>query len=312
VDKGPVPGAVVSGAVREVGAPAPGSSAPGSPATELAERYGLGQSGVRPSLRAYIGQLWRRRHFILAFANAKTVAMYTNARLGQVWQVLTPLMNAAVYFLIFGLLLKTRGGVENYIAFLVAGIFVFNFTQRAVLVGSRAISDNLGLIRALHFPRAALPLSLTLVELQQLLVSIVVLGTIVLVTGEPLTWSWLLLVPALLLQSLFNVGLCLAIARFGAKMTDVSQMLPFLLRAWQYSSGVFYSIEHFSRTAPEWARLILTVNPGAVYIELVRDALIESYSVDPEIWLYGIGWALAVFVAGFVYFWNAEETYGRG
>ena len=304
--------AVVSGAVPDVGTPR-GAALEGLSPRELAARHGLGQSGARPSLLAYMRQLWRRRHFIVAFATSKTVAMYTTARLGQLWQVLTPLLNAAVYYLIFGLLLNTSRGVGDYfIAFLVTGIFVFNFTQRSVLVGSRAISDNLGLIRALHFPRAALPLSLTLVELQQLLMSMLVLAAIVLTTGEPLTWSWLLVVPALLLQTLFNVGLCLAIARFGAKISDVSQTLPFLLRFWQYGSGVFYSITHFTASAPQWVQIMLKANPGAVYIDLVRDALIKDYQVDPVIWLYGVGWAVLVSAAGFVYFWKAEETYGRG
>jgi teichoic acid transport system permease protein len=54
---------------------------------------------------------------------------------------------------------------------------------------------NITLIRALHFPRACLPLACVLVEFQQLLLSMVVLFAIVLGPGEPLTWSWLLLLP---------------------------------------------------------------------------------------------------------------------
>ena len=40
--------------------------------------------------------------------NAKLVASFSNARLGQLWQVLTPLTNAAVYYLIFGVILGTK------------------------------------------------------------------------------------------------------------------------------------------------------------------------------------------------------------
>ena len=123
--------------------------------------------------------------------------MYSESRLGQVWQILTPLLNAAVYFLIFGVILDTKRGVPNFIPFLVTGIFVFTFTQRSFIIASRVISDSLPLIRALHFPRACLPLGYILIELQQMLLSMAVLVVIVLGFGEPLTWYWLLAMPVL-------------------------------------------------------------------------------------------------------------------
>ncbi|WP_020552283.1 ABC transporter permease [Embleya scabrispora] len=291
------------------------SAPPGSsePLADLAARYKLTVSGARPGLLSYTKQLWARRHFVVAFANAKTRATYSTAKLGQVWQVLTPLLNAAVYYLIFGYLVKTKGGIDNYVAFLVTGVFVFTFTQSAVLAGSRAISDQLNLIRALHFPRACLPISFTIVQLQQLLFSMVVLCAIVLGTGEPLTLKWLLILPALMLQFVFNVGLSLVLARIGAVMVDIKQLLPFILRTWLYISGVFYSLDNYTKTAPSWVARVLEANPGAVYIELVRDALIDSHTkVPPHTWAYAIGWAFVMGFGGYVYFWKAEERYGRG
>ncbi|MEU0938644.1 MULTISPECIES: ABC transporter permease [unclassified Embleya] len=291
------------------------SAPPGSsePLADLAARYKLTVSGARPGLFSYTKQLWARRHFVVAFANAKTRATYSTAKLGQVWQVLTPLLNAAVYYLIFGYLVKTKGGIENYVAFLVTGVFVFTFTQSAVLAGSRAISDQLNLIRALHFPRACLPISFTIVQLQQLLFSMVVLCAIVLGTGEPLSLKWLLIVPALLLQFVFNVGLSLVLARIGAVMVDIKQLLPFILRTWLYVSGVFYSLDNYTKDAPSWVARVLEANPGAVYIELVRDALIDSHTDIPlHTWGYAVGWAILMGFGGYVYFWKAEERYGRG
>ncbi|RBL84655.1 ABC transporter permease, partial [Streptomyces cavourensis] len=43
--------------------------------------------------------------------------------------------------------------------------------------------------------------------------------------------------------------------------------------------------------------------------------LIDSYGagqLPPHAWAAAAGWALLCGVAGFVYFWKAEETYGRG
>ncbi len=282
---------------------------------ELAGQYGLTVSGARPSLMNYIRQLWGRRHFIAAYSIARLSAQYTKARLGQLWNVMTPLLNAAVYYLIFGVLLKTNHGIDNFIAYLVTGIFVFNFTQSSVLAGTRALSDNLGLIRALHFPRASLPISVTLIQLQQLLYSMIVLFSIDLMTGEIPGFSWFLVLPALVLQAIFNIGVALVMARLGAEVTDLAQLMPFLLRTWMYVSGVFYSIANVVKNLPTWVSWVLDLNPAAVYIDLVRFSLIGSFTsaqLPRHVWFVAVAWSLVAGFGGFVFFWKAEESYGRG
>ncbi len=243
-------------------------------------RHGLRPSAARPKVVAYITELWRRRHFILAFATARNIAMYTEAKLGQLWQVLTPLLNAGVYFLIFGLLLHINRGIPNYLAFLVTGVFVFNFTQRAFITTSSVVTESLPLIRALQFPRAALPLAYVVIELEQMVLAMAVLIVIVLASGEPITWYWLLVIPALLLQTIFNIGIGLFAARLGAQVNDFSQLLPFLMRTWLYLSGVLFSIQNLdlskSSSVPGWAVPLLESNPAAVYITLVRNSLLRS------------------------------------
>ncbi|GHD99711.1 ABC transporter permease [Streptomyces alanosinicus] len=283
----------------------------------LAARHGLTVSGARPSLSEYIGQLWARRHFITAFATAKLTAQYSEAKLGQIWQVMTPLLNAAVYYFIFGVLLGTSHGVKDYVPFLVTGVFIWTFTQSSIQVGTRAISGNLGLVRALHFPRAALPISFCLQQLQQLLFSMTALVVILLCFGIPVAASWLLAIPALILQFLFNAGMAMIMARMGAKTPDIAQLMPFILRTWMYVSGVMWSIGKLTKKdhLPHIVLVLLENNPAAVYIDLMRYALIDSFhskQLPPHVWLVAAGWALAVGIGGFIYFWKAEEKYGRG
>ncbi|MFR9676758.1 ABC transporter permease [Streptomyces sp. TR06-5] len=292
-----------------------------SPA-ELAAKYGLTVSGVRPPLPEYVRQLWARRHFILTFSRAKLHAQYANAKLGQLWQVTTPLLNAGVYFLIFGMLLGGRqgvpGGKENYVPFLVTGVFLWTFTQTSVLSGARSIFNNLGLVRALHFPRAALPISFALQQLQQLLYSMIVLCVIMVGFGEYPDWSWFFAVPVLATQLVFNTGLALTMARLGSETPDLAQLLPFVLRTLMYGSGVLFPLHYMiteRANAPVWIAELLQYNPAAIYMDLMRRAFIEEYTmgyVAPNAWFAAVGWALLVGVFGFVFFWRAEERYGRG
>ena len=96
---------------------------------ELAQRHQLAAAGTRPRLGAYTRQLWRYRQFITAYANGRSVASFGTTRLGRLWQVLNPVINAGVYYLIFGVMLDTRDGVPNFIAYLCTGLFIFTFTQ---------------------------------------------------------------------------------------------------------------------------------------------------------------------------------------
>jgi len=282
---------------------------------DLADRHGLRPAGVRPTLGEYLKRLWAYRHFTVSYANARLIVTFTTARLGRLWQLLTPIINAAVYYLIFGVILKQRDDVENFIAYLCTGLFVFAFTQTVVIQATQAVTGNLGLIRALHFPRASLPIAVTLTQFQNLVVSMVVLVGIVVWDGEPVTTEWLLLIPALLLQSLFNAGLALAVARLGVKITDLKQLLPFIMRTWMYASGVLYSVTKFVDNLPTVAAQIMLANPLLVYIELARMALMDTAPVASsatKLWLLGAGWAVLVAVGGFLYFWRGEQEYGRG
>lgn len=246
----------------------------------LAAQYGLKPSAQRPALRLYMRELARRWSFIMGFATARNVAMYTEAKLGQLWQVLAPLLNAGVYFLIFGVVIHgVSRGVPDYLPFLVTGVFVFSFTQRTFISTSKVITDSLPLIRALQFPRASLPLAYVMIELQQMLLSMAVLFILVLAEGEPLTWYWLLAVPALVLLTMFNAGIGLFAARTGARVNDFAQLLPFLMRTWLYVSGVIYSVQQFVVLHAQnygWATTLLQANPAAIYITLVRNALLAN------------------------------------
>ncbi len=267
--------------------PAGAGIPPGEALGAYAKRFNLEPAAYRPPARKYLKLLWRRRQFITGFATASNVAMYSEARLGQLWQVLTPLLNAGVYFLIFGVLLGVNRGIPDYIPFLVTGIFVFNFTQRSCITASTVMRENLPLIRALPFPRGCLPLGYVIIELQQLLLSFTVLFVIILAYGEPFTWYWLLILPILALQTLFNVGCAFMLARWGSGFDDVSQLLPFIIRTWMYASGVIFSIQttlaltpgKFLYKHPHWAYL-LQINPAAVYITLIRNSLLWGQRVS--------------------------------
>jgi teichoic acid transport system permease protein len=278
----------------------------------LAQAWGLTSSVARQPVGSYLRELWVRRDFVRAMARGRRSTQYRDTVLGRLWQVLAPILNAAVYYFIFGVLLQTSRGVENYPAFLITGVFTFTYTQRAVTGGTKAIANNRNLIRAIHFPRAVLPLAVIVQEISQQVVSLAILGVILLATGEPLTWAWLWVLPIMLLQTVFNAGVCLLVARWTAASQDVAQLMPFVIQTWRYVSGVMFSIPVFAADLAGWVQAVLYLNPLTAFIELMRDALMTSYGAPGWLWWIALGWALVTVLLGFVVFYRAEESYSRG
>lgn len=275
----------------------------------MATNAGLIKLGQSPRIGPYLRSMWARREFAMAVPLGQLRAQNFDTVLGALWHLLNPLFLAGVYYLVFGVILNTRRDVDNFVAFLTIGVFVFYFTSKCITSGASSITRSVGLIRSINFPRAILPLSSVIGETLAFLPAVLVMLVIALVTGEPPHLTWLLLVPIFAVQMVFNLGLSLVLARMSDHFLDVQQVLPYLIRIWMYFSGVFYVI-NASVTNPV-LNLALKGNPAHVFITLARDAVLENRT-NGKYWAVAVAWAVIVFVGGFIYFKARERSYGRG
>jgi teichoic acid transport system permease protein len=284
------------------------------------QRQGLKKLGGRPTLSRYLTELWGRRHFATELAYSRFRSQNEEDRLGVGWTVLGPLINAAVYGLIFGLLLGSSTRPPNFVPYLVTGVFIFQFFSQCLSGGAKAIVGNMGLVRSLHFPRAVLPISLVLQNIFALVPMVIVLAIIVVIFGERPKFAWLLVPPALVLMAMFNLGIAFIAARITIHVRDLAQLIPFISRVLFYVSGVFFSVSKVSDQGGS-ARLLgeaMQYNPVHIYIQLVRHGLLElspkeTASELPILTMWGMGfaWGAGLMLLGFLYFWRAEERYGR-
>jgi teichoic acid transport system permease protein len=303
------------------------------------QRYpGLKQVGVRPTIPDYIREAWDRREFATTIAVGELKAQNQNTVLGSIWHLLNPLFLAGVYYFVFGVVLGARRGAENYAGFLIVGIFVFFFTQKVVLAGTRVVTSNEKLVQNINFPRILLPTATTIQESLAQMPALFAMAVITFVTqwvtfnedyatffslqtglgpeqGGPLiTPMWLLIIPVLLMQSFFNLGGSLVAARLTFHFRDTEFILPYLMRIWFYLSGVFFGVEFVIDNAGGilWgtAPLIFQVNPAYVFIHLTREAVMNN-TTDPIFWYLGLGWSFGLFFLGFFFFRAREEEYSR-
>lgn len=267
--------------------------------------------GARPGFLDYLVQIWDHRQFIMYDARARVSSGNRKDRLGSAWMILNPILNGLTFYLIFGLLLQTSRGIENFIGYLIIGVFLFQISARAITNGARSIQSNRAVIQAFNFPRATLPIA---VNMREILASVPVLITMLVLIllfppVEEVTWMWLLIFPALFLQAVFNLGVGLILARIISRINDVTHLLSFGLRIWMYASAVFFSYERFIDN-PTLLRIV-ELNPLFNVLDIVRDCLLYAVLPSWQSWAILSAWALTVLIVGMAFFWKAEESYGR-
>lgn len=272
---------------------------------------GLSRVGARPSPLAYIRDIWKFRHFILFDSRSRIAGQASTDILGRFWLVLNPILNGMTYFFVFGILLGTSRGIENFIGYLIIGVFMFRYTSASIMTGARSIIGNQNVIQAFNFPRATLPIAANVRESLSHVVTLITMFILILVIPpvEAITWKWLLFLPLVLIQFLFNLGLSLLLARLVTLWQDLVHVIGFFTRIWMYLSAVFYSVERFADN-PE-ILLAMNINPMFAVLDIARNLLLYDTWPSASSWIVLLIWTLAALIIGFFVFWKAEETYGQ-
>ena len=259
-------------------------------------------------LREYLRGLWLRRDYIIQVPLNELRVEQANTLLGNAWLIINPVLSVAVYYLIFGVVLKVSRGVEDYIAFLTIGVFTYLFSNRMITNGAKSVSSSIGLVRAIRFPRAVLPFSTAVASVLRFMPNFLVMLVTVVAFGNFPTTRWLLLIPIFVLQALFSLGGSLIVARLNHLYADMENTLPFIFRLVFYMSGVLYSVDKFVDHGG-W-RTAFALNPLYDYLTLWRWALL---GLPVEGWtIVGAAvWAILTPILGFMFFRAGEAGYGR-
>lgn len=255
----------------------------------------------------YIGGLWRRRQYIAYVSASELRSQQINTVLGNLWHLLNPALSIAIYYVIFGLLLDTTRGVDNFVLFLTIGIFVFQYTQRTTTQGATSITQNVGLLKAIRFPRALLPVTSTLTETLSSLPTYALIYIVALLTGETVRWQWVLVPLVMAFQLVFNLGAAMIAARATTHFRDMTQLLPFFFRLLLYASGVIFLASAYAQSHYSW---LFTGNPMYCYISITRWCVMGE-AVTTSVVVSALVWTIALLVGGFLWFRAGEERYGR-
>ena len=277
------------------------------PASSAAVESELVSLSNQDPLRVYLRSLWNRREFVVALAENDLRSRHMNSLLGQAWYLINPALNIGVYFLIFGVVLGARRGVEDYVAFLVTGVMFYRFMQATVTSCSSSMRKNIGLIRTVQFPRTLIPLSIVIENVLQFLPSAALIMVVAVVDAGAPVWQWFAIPLVLLAAALISLGLGLFTARLGSTFSDLQSFLPHVFRIGLYVSGVLFSVN--DKVTNTTIKQLFVLNPLYDVVTAARWAL-TGRPMEPMIAVALLAWSVFALTGGLLFFRRGEHRYG--
>lgn len=198
---------------------------------------------ARDSLITRLRNLWNRRELLFSLIRSDIRIKYKNSALGIVWSMLTPSMFLAIYWLVFGKVLKN--GIPNFVVYLFAGMVVWNMFNTSLSTATGVIVVRSGLVKKVSFPREILALANVGAATFYFFIQLGVFGLyLLLVQHSPdYAYSWLLPIAFLALY-FFTAALAILMSAITVYMRDMEHFILIILQLWFFLSPVVYSYEH--------------------------------------------------------------------
>jgi ABC-2 type transport system permease protein len=260
---------------------------------------------------ADLAVLAQRRQLLVDFAWRELRSRYKGSALGFGWNFAIPLLNLAVFYLLFGVLLgqrpRTGTGEQNYAVFLFVGLLPWTFFANSLSTGASSIIANGAIVKKVRLPLQLLPAASVLSSLANFLLSMVVLFAVLAIFG-PRHPEGLVYLPILLaIQIVMNLGFAYLLAAANVFYRDVQHILGILLTAWYFLTPVLFSVAIVADRPTE--RELLYLNPMTSIVVAYQRALLDGLPPEWDRLLYSAAFGFAIFALGFWYFRRAKDDF---
>jgi lipopolysaccharide transport system permease protein len=226
--------------------------------------------------KEYFKDLFRYRELFYFFAWRDIVVRYKQTALGVIWAIIRPLINMAIFAFVFGSVAKLPSDNVNYSFFVLAGMLPWQLFSTSLVDCSNCLIGNSQMISKVYFPRIILPISQVIVQLTDFLISLAMLLTLLLITGNLNHLTILALPLFIVLSLLLSLGAGLFVAATTVRYRDFRFIVPFVVQFGMFISPVGYG----SFLIPETWRWIYFLNPMAGIIEGFRWCCFGIYHPD--------------------------------
>jgi len=208
--------------------------------------------------------LYQYRELLKTNVKKEIRGKYKNSFLGVLWSFLNPLLQIAVYAIVFPLIL--RNTQENYVIFLCAGLIPWTFFSTAISRSAFTMIENGNIIKKVYFPREILPISLVISEAVNFVISTLIILIFVLFSGLGLN-KYIIFYPIILIaQILIILAVSFIVSSITVYFRDLQHFIGVALQLLFYATPIVYA----SDSIPANFAWILKLNPMSYVIDGYR------------------------------------------
>jgi lipopolysaccharide transport system permease protein len=208
--------------------------------------------------RELLGQIVRRD---LALRYKQTV-------MGVGWALFMPLLNTAVFSVIFTRVAPIDVGMP-YPVFAFCGLAVWNSFASAQRFAVTSLTGNPNLVTKVYFPREIFPFSSVFVCMVDFAVSALVLIPLMMYYGVPLSPLIVFLPAVVVVHVAFSAAVALLISMANLFYRDVKYLFEVVMSIWMFASSVLYPVSLIEGRLGN----VLRLNPMTHIIDAYRTVL---------------------------------------
>jgi homopolymeric O-antigen transport system permease protein len=213
---------------------------------------------------------------IAEFVKRDFTDKFAGSVLGSLWTFILPLVNIAIYTIIFSRFMGARlAGAEGryaYSIYLVAAIIPWTAFAATISRSATVFLDKKHILTKINLPLASMPLYIALSETVSLLISLGLFYLFLLLIGQQLSVYHLLVPFILLVQQLFAFAIGLILAVLTVFVRDLREMVGVLLQVWFWFTPIVYVKE----ILPEWVRQVMVFNPAFVIVDSFQTIFLHN------------------------------------
>lgn len=210
--------------------------------------------------------------------------------LGMAWEILNPVIQMLIYWLVFGTFLKREpieisGQEVPFINWLMSGFFVWTFFYQSTIQGSKSIYTRLRMLSKMSFPMSVIP---SFVIFSQFYIHLMTVSTIFLIfvaIGQSITIYIIQLFYFMFAGLCLMFSISLIMSTLSTIIRDIHMFLNSSLRMLFYLSGVVWPLSMLASERPNLVRL-LGYNPVFYLIEGYRASFFSNEWYFIENWKY--------------------------
>jgi len=264
-----------------------------------------------------VRELWASRDLLANLTLRELRGKYKRSLLGWAWSLVNPLATMAIFTVVFRFFLKVpvpRGdpsGLQVFALFLLCGILPWNLLANGMTGAMGTMLANSNLIKKVYFPRQVLVAANVASCLVAFLIEIGVLAVALMVGGN-FVLPWLVPLAALVVvQSVFVLGIGLALGVLNVYFRDVQHLTGILLQLWFYATPIVYPVSVVPRTGELFGveipvRTVYELNPMVRFVEVYRDLLYDVRAPAAADLAYLLVVSLVVLAGGLMVFARLE------